>query len=109
MRNDIMNALDTMFIYALQRQPDGTWVAVNRQYKPIGFTTREGENYADYPIAHKFKRMTPAFRKSISWDGNGGDDTTIYMYTAYNHPLKSVENMQSYLHRLSILMRRALA
>jgi hypothetical protein len=21
-----MNALDTMFIYALQRQPDGTWV-----------------------------------------------------------------------------------
>lgn len=104
-----MNALNSMFIFALQRQPDGTWVAVNREYKPIGFTTSDFINYGDFPVAHKLKRVTLAFRKSISWDGKGGDESSIYLYSSRNHPFRSHENMQAYLKRLSILMKKSLA
>jgi hypothetical protein len=104
-----MNFFRTIGIYALIGDNSGNWVAVNRNYKPIGFTSTSLENYADYPISHRFSRLTKSFREAISWDGKGGNDTTIYLYTSYNHPLKSPENMASYLKRLELLFLRKVA
>jgi hypothetical protein len=44
--------------YVLRRQEDGSYLVLNRKYKPIGFLTDEWVDYENYPIAHHFVRET---------------------------------------------------
>ncbi len=41
--------------YCIKRLPDGRHVVLNRDYKPLGFKTREHVEYESYPIAVKLK------------------------------------------------------
>lgn len=36
--------------YCLQKQSDGQYVVLNRQYKKLGFKTLEHIDYEEYPI-----------------------------------------------------------
>jgi len=41
--------------YCLKKMEDGTYIILNRRYKPIGFNSQEHVIYEDYPIHHKIK------------------------------------------------------
>lgn len=43
--------------YCLEKQEDGSYVVLNREYAPIGFTQRK--DYNQLPIFVKIKNLTP--------------------------------------------------
>jgi hypothetical protein len=92
------------FPYCLQRQADGSYVVLNREYKPLGFKTNAHIDYAGYPIAVKLKRMTAKTAKKLSCDGSA-NLTSIYLYNDGCVPTRSRKNMQQYLARLEILAK----
>lgn len=90
--------------YLLQRQPDGRYVVLNREYKPLGFQTKEHYNYDDYPIAVKIKGLTTLRISKISFDGST-DAESIYLYNDGCIPTDSAAAMNAYLARLAILAK----
>ena len=94
--------------YCLKKQADGRYVVLNREYKPIGFQTREWVDYEKYPIAVKFKRFTAKTAARLSWEGCS-DLQTIFLYNDSGVPTRSAKNMQDYLERIEVLARLRLA
>ena len=90
--------------YCLSKQADGSWVILNRDYKPIGFRTRAHVNYEDYPIAVRFKKLTPAILKKVSFEPISADPSQVWLYNDGCLPNESSANMQAYLTRISYLM-----
>ena len=88
--------------YCLQRQPDGRYAVLNREYKPCGFLTREHVEYAKYPILVRFKRLTPAMARRISCRGSEDLDA-IHLYHDGCIPTRSATNMAEYQARLALL------
>jgi hypothetical protein len=87
--------------YCLKRLEDGRYVALNRRYKPLGFTTQAHVEYEAYPIALRL-RMTPQRAAALSWQGS--DDTAmIHLYNDGCVPTSSAAHMQAYLGRLATL------
>ena len=93
----------THFPYCLQRQEDGRYVLLNRNYKPVGFFTSEWITYEDYPIGVKVKGLTAAVAARLDYQGRNDLDR-IYLYNDGCVPTASDANMQQYLKRLGILM-----
>ncbi len=90
--------------YCLQKQEDGSYAVLNREYKPVGFNTRQHIEYEDFPVTTKFKGIGPGVAKKLSW--NDSDDTdTIFLYNDGSVPTQSTENMNKYLKKLSILAK----
>ena len=91
------------FPYCLQKQSDGSYVVLNRGYKPIGFLTQECLDYGRYPIGIRFKGLKEETIRKISVDGDtsGG---AIYLYGDGTKPTQNKENMEDYLGRRSVLM-----
>lgn len=50
--------------YCLKRQEDGSDVVLNREYKPVGFNTREHIPYEEHPVSSK---LTLRSSSSIEW------------------------------------------
>lgn len=90
--------------YCLQQQPDGRYVILNRNYKPLGFITQEHLRYDDYPIAVHLGGLGPSTAAKLSWEGST-DLTRIYLYSDNCIPTSSASAMQRYLDRLAILAR----
>lgn len=90
--------------YCIDRQPDGKYAVLNREYKPVGFKTKEYINYEEYPVCVKLKRIGPATAAKISYKGDSNTDR-IYLYDDGCVPTKSTENMKAYLKRLEILAK----
>ena len=89
--------------YCLQQQEDGTYIVLNRDYKPVGFYTQKHVKYEDYPIKVKM-RITKATAKNISWKGS--DDTKIiHLYDGDSAPTKNAKKMQDYMNRLEALSK----
>jgi hypothetical protein len=83
-----------MFPYCIKKLDDGTYIVLNRMYKPIGFKTKEYLRYEDYPACHKIRGINKKTAKLISWDGN--DDTNmIFLYYDGNIPTDSDKNMDA--------------
>lgn len=77
-RTDTIAAL--CLIYCLDRLPDGSYVALNRHYKPIGHTGREWVKYEDLPVRFQFKRaLTDDQIRAISCDADPSAER-IYLY-----------------------------
>ena len=91
------------FPYCIQNQSDGSYVALNRDYKPIGFSTDAFLDYGRYPIGIRFKGLKPKTIRKISVDGDPSDGA-IYLYGDGTKPTQNKENMKEYLERLSVLM-----
>jgi|SRR5690606_18048821 len=87
--------------YCLQKQPDNTWVILNREYKPLGFLGGL-HNYGDYPIAMNIQGLTARVADKISCNPNP-DPNCIYLYNDGCVPTHSDDNMADYLRRLAVL------
>jgi hypothetical protein len=94
--------------YCLKRLPDGRYVVLNREYKPLGFQTQEWIEYEQYPIAVTLKRFGPKTAARISWKGSP-DLAWIYLYDDGCYPTASAADMQAYLKRLAILAKLEVA
>lgn len=92
------------FPYCIKKQEDGSWVILNRNYKPVGFNTSEFINYSDYPVSMRLKGLGPATLKKLSYSGEDQGDT-IYLYNDGCTPDGDSESMQSYLKKLEILLK----
>ena len=90
--------------YCIQRQPDGSYVILNREYKPLGFKTMEHINYADHPVAVRLRGLRPATAAKLSYDGSS-DLKAIYLYNDGTNPSRSAKNMIAYLERLNRLAK----
>jgi hypothetical protein len=90
----------THLLYTLQCQENGSYIALNRDYKPIGFRTKKHLIYSDYPIEiHFAKKLSLITVKVLSF--NNSDNTKeIFLYNDGCVPTQSDYNMQEYLIRL---------
>ena len=69
------------FPYCLQRRDDGLWVVLNRNYKPVGSTTRDYVSYDDIPQTECIERITKEQMAKLSHTGRcGADQRSIYLY-----------------------------
>jgi hypothetical protein len=94
--------------YCLQKQPDGTYAVLNREYKPVGFKTRDVIKYSDYPVCVKIKGLTPA--KAVKLSNNGSKDLdTIFLYNDVTNPIGSKKNMDAYLAKIALLAKLSVA
>ena len=70
-----------VFPYCLQQLGDGSYVALNRAYKPVGFNLGAGDwvKYEEFPVSFRFKSFTKAMAARLS---ASGDDNVqcVYLY-----------------------------
>lgn len=90
-------------IFCLDRLEDGSYVALNRRYKPVGFVSTERVDYETLPIRFKFKRALSA--RQIAFLSCKGDPSPerIYLYDEGCNPINSAAHWSAYSARLSRL------
>ncbi|MCQ4267374.1 hypothetical protein NAV28_09110 [Pseudomonas stutzeri] len=98
----------THFPYCLDRLEDGSYVLLNRNYKPIGFMTGEWINYEEHPIGMRLPGLTEQLAAELDARGRANLDR-IYFYNDGCVPTDGNENMQAYLARLAKLMALRIA
>lgn len=90
-------------LFCLDRMPDGSYVALNRRYKPVGWAGTEWVNYEDFPIGFKFKRALSGMQiAALSCEG----DTCPQRIQIYNEgciPTSSAAHWAAYAKRLQRL------
>lgn len=96
------------FPYCLKKQKDGRYAVLNREYKPVGFFTREFITYADHPVLVKLKGLTPIKAAKLSWKGEKQTDE-IFLYNDGCVPTHSKANMRAYLEKLELLAKLSVA
>ena len=90
--------------YCLKRQPDDRYSVLNRDYKPLGFITRDVVQGVDYPVLAKLRGLTR--RKAASLSHDGSDDLeSIYLYDDGCVPTDSDAKMRSYQTKLALLAK----
>jgi len=94
--------------YCVQRQEDGSYIVLNRDYKPLGFKTTEHVDYDAYPIKVKLRGLGAATAAKISWNGSS-DLSAIYLYDDGCVPTISAANMTAYLKRVAHLAKLRVA
>jgi len=98
----LRNLLSIWAPYCLQRRDDGAYVALNRQYRPIG--CKERGNIETCPIAFFILGMTPQLAARLSfWKDTNME--RIYLYNDACAP-KNVKQMARYIARLVILAKQ---
>lgn len=95
---------EVYFPYCIEKQADGTWVVLNRQYKPVGFNTSEFIHYKEFPVSSKLKGIGQVIMKKLSYSGEVEGDR-VYLYNDGCVPTQSAANMNSYLKKLAILAK----
>ena len=55
--------------YCIKKQEDGSFIVLNRNYKPLGFNSLDNVIYEDYPISSKIKGLTTVSIKKLAWNG----------------------------------------
>ncbi|MBD2246642.1 hypothetical protein [Nostoc sp. FACHB-888] len=99
-----LNDFRSVFLpYCLEKQSDGRYVVLNREYKPVGFKTREHIEYQDY-ISVELKGIGLATVAKLSYNSDSNTDR-IYLYNDGCVPTESPEYMKNYLKRLEILAK----
>lgn len=93
----------TVLPYCLEKLPNGKWAALNREYKPVGFCTRERIEYNDHPIGMPLKGLTAALVGKAAVSGSL-DEGRFYLYNDACVPTHDPASLAAYLERLSLLM-----
>lgn len=88
--------------YCLERLADGSYVPLNRSYKPVGLVTGNRVDYELAPIRGRLLLTTEQLRE-IDHTGNPDGDGTAFLYDDGSFPSRSPENWDAYLDRLSVL------
>ncbi len=101
-----MNIVDFRYVYlpyCLKKQPNGGYVVLNRDYKPLGFSTNKFISYDEFPVTAKIEGITSKLAKRLSW--NDSDDVdTVYLYNDETNPVNSADNMKTYIEKLTVLV-----
>ncbi|MCD4820754.1 MAG: hypothetical protein K8R11_01465 [Methanococcoides sp.] len=100
----IENVRAVYFPYCIEKQEDGSWVLLNRNYKPVGFNTGDFIRYEEYPVSMKLKGIGPATLKKLS-DKNEDIEDRVYLYNDSCVPTSSAQAMSSYLKKLEVLLK----
>ena len=95
------------FPYCLEKQPDGRYAVLNRDYNPVGFHTTGRVTYADFPVLVTLKGLTPALAGEISDDASQDTDR-VFLYRDGTNPVLSQENLDAYLDKLALLAKLSL-
>lgn len=91
--------------YCLKRQKDGSYVILNREYKPLGFKTTDYiPDYSVYPVCVRLPGLRAATAAKISYNGSS-DLESIYLYEDGCVPTDSSRYMAAYAERLSRLAK----
>lgn len=90
------------FPYCIEKQSDGSWVVLNRQYKPVGFNTGEFIEYEKFPVSAVLKGIGPTKLNKLSYTGVAEGDR-VYLYNDGCVPTRSAADMRSYLEKLKLL------
>jgi hypothetical protein len=96
------------FPYCLQKQKDGRYAVLNREYKPVGFYTTDWVKYEEHPVLVKLKGLTKSKAAKLSDKGEANLDE-ISLYSDATNPVRSKANMRSYLAKLEILASLSVA
>jgi hypothetical protein len=88
--------------YCLKKQSDGSYVVLNRDYKPIGLKTMDHINYEKYRVKIPGLKARLAAVLSIS---KSVDVENIYLYDDKTSPTQGKKNMTAYLDKLEILSK----
>lgn len=95
----------TLLPYCLERLSDGRYLALNRNYKPVGWQGSEWVDYEASPGAFKLREpLTAEDAIDISYCCDD-DLQRIYLYNDGTEPFASAENWDSYSARLERLMK----
>lgn len=90
--------------YCLEKQADGRYAVLNREYKPVGFYTKDYVTYDKHPVLVKLKGITKKKASALSAKGESDVDC-IYLYGDSCVPTHSKANMKAYLSKLEILAK----
>ena len=90
--------------YCLLKHESGGYLILNRDYKPLGFSTGKYLTYEDYPIEANFLRMSKATAVKLSYKKSDNSDE-IFLYNDSCVPTSSEQNMKQYLEKLKILAK----
>lgn len=89
--------------YCLLRQPDGTYIAVNRKYEPLGLVRAvDEENRQQHGVRIRFAALDEDVIRDLSVDGDTNPDQ-IVLYTSARLPTRNFAEMAAYLARLGRL------
>ncbi len=83
--------------YCIQQIADGRYVVLNRNYKPLGFRTRDWVDYGDYAVP---LRITAKQAEKLSYEGSP-NTSFVCFYNDGCIPTASVMHMRAYLDRLA--------
>jgi hypothetical protein len=99
----VENVRAVYFPYCIEKQHDGSWILLNRNYKPVGFNTGELISYSDFPVSIKIKELGRGTLQRLSCgDEEPGD--RVYLYDNGSEPTRNAKAMASYLQKLEILL-----
>lgn len=92
------------FPYCIEKQQDGSWIVLNRNYKPLGFNTKNFITYEDYPVSIKLTKLTKEKLAEISYNGEVKGNR-VYLYDDFCVPIDDKKYMDIYLEKLKILIK----
>ncbi len=88
--------------YCLERLADGSYLPLNRRYKPIGQATLD---FVDYETVKAGRvKITPAKARKLEYRPTL-DPARIYLYNDGCLPDASAEHWQRYAERLALLAK----
>jgi len=95
------------FPYCMERQGDGSWLLLNRNYKPVGLNTAAFVRCDEHPVSVRIGGLTPETLQKLSVDGKvaGG---RVYLYLDNGLPTSVPFAARDYLERLTILMQQTI-
>jgi hypothetical protein len=92
------------FPYCIEQQDDGSFILLNREYLPLGFTTEHVHGKAVAPFRVRIKGLTPRVAALLSFDGKA-DTGKIYLYNDGCIPTHSAAASKAYFERVVRLMK----
>src|SRR5712692_1541665 len=87
----------TLFMpYCLQKQADGKWVVLNRNYKPLGMWPAKGAGHIKYDDYSVEMPLTDKRAALLSWNGRRPDDKgCVWLYNDGCIPTAAPEHMKA--------------
>ena len=93
--------------YCIQRTTDGKWLALNRNYKPLGTLSREWVDYDTHPDRFALDgRTLSAIKRAATGEIESvpGDPGVIFFYDDGCMPTASAADLARYMKAVSLLM-----
>lgn len=102
--------------YGMKKNDKNEWFVFNREYKPLGWNTREHIREEDYPVFNQYETLTEAKILKLAWSDTEGvkrnDEGEICMFWLYNdatNPKDKPKYWNDYFEKIKILSQLAYA